>query len=64
MALGKNYVVSKVARLKICHWFLKVSQRMLPFYQIFRIVKADMYHSAWYGFMGYSILKKVFNRPF
>ena len=23
-----------------------------------------MYHSAWYGFMGYSILKKVFNRPF
>ena len=40
MALGKNYVVSKVARLKICHWFLMVSQIMLPFYQIFRIVKA------------------------
>ena len=40
MALGKNYVVSKVARLKVCHWFLMVSQRMLPFYQIFRIVKA------------------------
>jgi len=40
VALGKNYVVSKVARLKICHWFLMVSQIMLPFYQIFRIVKA------------------------
>ena len=40
MALGKNYVVSKVARLKICHWFLLVSQITLPFYQIFRIVKA------------------------
>ena len=40
MALGKNYVVSKVARLKICHRFLLVSQIMLPFYQIFRIVKA------------------------
>ena len=40
MALGKNYFVGKVARLKICHWFLMVSQIMLPFYQIFRIVKA------------------------
>ena len=40
VALGKKYAVSKVVRLKICHWFLMVSQIMLPFYQIFRIVKA------------------------